>query len=429
MGKVELTEMFFDQFKTIFLFLFSLKIAIDLSFKIMNFRYLKKHAGRVPPELAELIDAGKLEQIDSYNAVKMRFVISNFIFENILALSFLFTPAFPAYTAWIHRIPLSPVLQGMLFFFIIYSAVRFIELPLEYYYHFRIEARFGFNKYTRAGWLLDCIKEFLVNTAIMGFIAWLALWILGTQFSFSWMKIIYSWLAVFALILAFSYFVPVIITPIFYKLKPVTDESLREKIEKLITQSGLKIKRILVADESQKSTHVNAEFSGFGKNKTIILFDTLLNNYSEAEILAILAHEIGHGKRKHLYKMIVISGIGTFLFILFAAYLLSTDLPFAAFGVNVIYGKFYITYQFFLEIPAFFVHPLLIRFFRKFEYEADAYSKRLLNNAEPLISAFKKFFTLELQNINIHPWYEKMYYSHPSLLKRIQALKSDKDQR
>lgn len=372
--------------------------------------------------LMELVNAQTLRQIDSYNAAKMRFGIIHFLIKNLFVILFLFTAVFPAYTSWIGRLPLPHYLQGLLFFFIIQGAVWLTELPMGYYFHFGIEARFGFNQYTRTGWLFDNIKSFFVNIIIMGIIILLILLFLGTAFNFHWIKVIYSWFAACAILLCFDYVFPVIITPVFYRLKPVTDDSLRGKIAELVAQSGLKIKRILVADESRKSTHVNAMFSGLGKYKTVILFDTLVSNYSETEILAILAHEIGHGKGKHLLKINMITVFGLFCFILFAAYLLSSSVPFAAFGINLMYGKFYLTYLFFFELVAFFVQPLIIQFLQKFEYEADAFSKRQLNGGEPLASALKKIIIHELGNINIHPWYEKIYYSHPSVIRRLRAL-------
>lgn len=389
----------------------------------MNFRYLKQNAGQVPKVLAESIDTGKLRQMDSYNAVKMRFGIIQSLVSNTLVILFLFTALFPAYASWVGRMPIPYYLQGFLFFFIIQGAVWLIELPMEYYFQFGIEARFGFNQYTRADWLADCLKSFLVSTAVMGFLVILILWFLGTSFRFDWLKVICAWLVATVLILVFNYLIPVVMIPIFYRLRPVSDEGLRKNIEALVAQSGFKIKRILVADESRKSSHVNAIFSGTGKTKTVILFDTLLSKFSEIEILAIIAHEIGHGKQKHLMKSLVFSIIGVFWFLLFAAYLLSAGVPFAAFGALPMYARFYITYLFFFEILAFFVQPFLMRLLQKFEYEADAYSKQLLKQGEPLISAFKKMVVHELANINIHPWYEKIYYSHPSMIKRIEALK------
>jgi STE24 endopeptidase len=411
-----------EQFKDLFLFLFCLRFLIDLLLRFINFHHLKKNTGRVPPVLTELIDIEKLRQIDLYNAAKMRFGILQLFTSNILVIVFLFTAIFPAYTLWIGQISLPYYLQGFLFFFIIQGAVWLIELHFDYYFHFRIEARFGFNQYTRIGWLTDCLKNFLVSTVFMGVIIIFILWLLGTSFHFDWLKIVYGWSIATLLIVIFSYLIPVVVTPIFYRLQPVSNDSLRGKIEELVAQSGFRIKRILVADESSKSRHVNAIFTGMGKNKTIILFDTLFNDFSEMEILAILAHEIGHGKQKHLLKSIVFSIIGIFWFLLFAAYLLSAGVPFAAFGVHLMVAKFYITYLFFFEILAFFAQPVLMRLMRKFEYEADAYSKQLLRQGESLISALKKIMVHELANINIHPWYEKMYYSHPSLEKRIHAL-------
>jgi STE24 endopeptidase len=178
-----------------------------------------------------------------------------------------------------------------------------------------------------------------------------------------------------------------------------------------------------MADESKKSAHANALINGFGRSKTIILFDNLLNQYSEQEILAVIGHEIGHGKKGHLFKLMGLMVTELFLYILLTAYFLAADFPYRAFGIEkIFYSGLFLAYIFFFNIFSFFIQPAFSCYSRALEYQADDYSKQLLGSGEPLQASFKKLITNEMNLIRPHPWYESFYYSHPTLLKRIKTL-------
>jgi STE24 endopeptidase len=411
-------------FTTIFVSLFILKIVVKLGMDIINLRHLKKNSGKVPPSLKGLVDSDLLLKTDSYHTAKMSFSIISFLFNSLLVAIFLFTPAYGYYTDWVKHWPVSYFLQGIGFFGVLILIGWLIELPFDYYYHFHIEAAYGFNKYRIKGWIIDSFKSLLVNTVITILILVPAFGIWGNHSSFNWRNVFIGWSLASIIIITLVYFVPVLIIPFFYKLQPLSEAELRSRIMSLVEKAGFKARRIFIADESQRSTHADASFSGFGKTKTIILFDTLLKNYEETEILGILAHEIGHGKMRHILKLLVITILQAFIYIWFASYLLGANLPYDFANIpNIFYSGIFITYYFFFELLGYFIRPMLSLISRRFEYQADAFSKRLIGSGAPLIKTFEKFVTRELDNINPHPLYESFYYSHPSLLKRIEALK------
>ena len=334
-------------------------------------------------------------------------------------------------TAWVERNlptwlwPVSYLLQGIGFFLALELVGWLFQLPFGYYYHFQIEAAYGFNKYRFSGWIIDSFKNLLVNIVITALILVPVFGIWGNHFSFNWRDVFIGWSLAFIIIITLIYLVPVLFIPFFYKLQPLPDAELRSKIMSLVEKAGFKVRGVFVADESQKSTHANASLSGFGKTKTIILFDTLFKNYEETEILGILAHEIGHGKKRHIQKLLVVIILQAFIFIWFASYLLGTNVPYEFARIpNNFYSGVLITYYFFFELLGYFITPLLSFISRRFEYQADAFSKELVGSGAPLINTFEKFIKRELDNINPHPLYEAFYYSHPTLLKRIKALKN-----
>ncbi len=412
-------------FLHLFLGLFGLKILIKLLLNLLNLAHLKDKAGQIPDAIAGLVDRAQLRRIDAYSADKIRFQTITFVMDTLMLLVFLFTPLYASYTGWIQSLHWWAWWKGLTFFLVISWATWLVELPFSFYFHFVIESRYGFNKYRPGRWLVDNLKGLLVNTVVSVVVLGIILGLWGGRTSFALNDILLGWGIIFGLTVLFMYLVPVLFIPFFYKLSPLPDGPLKERITALVAQTGFAVRGIFVADESRKSGHANAQFAGFGKSKTIILFDTLVNGYTEEEILAVLAHEIGHGKKKHLLKLMGLVLVESLLFLIVAFYLLASDFTFQAFAIpKLFYSGLFITYVFFFDILSFYVLPFSARFSRKLEYEADAFSRKLIGTEVPLVSVFKKFIVNEMDNINPHPWYEAFYYSHPTLWKRIKALES-----
>jgi STE24 endopeptidase len=410
-------------FKVLFILLFSLKIFIKLGLDLMNYSYIKKNAVKIPDELKTMVDTAKLLVINSYNRAKIIFRVVCFLCNSFLLLFFLFSSLYSGYTNWFTYLPIPYLLKGLLFFLILNVITWLLDLPFNYFFHFRIEARYGFNKYTLQRWITDEIKNIAVSSIITTVILSLIFGIWGDNFIFSWNVVFIAWVGSFLLVALFMYLVPILLIPVFYKLKPLENVTLKQNIAEMFKQSGFKVRGIFMADESKKSAHANALITGIGQSKTIIIFDTLLDHYTDEEILAMIAHEIGHGKKGHLFKLMSLMIVELFLFILFASYLLSAEFPYQAMGISkILYSGIFFAYIFFFDLLTFFVQPFLSSYSRALEYEADGFSKQLLGSGAPLQSSFRKLISNEMDNINPHPWYEAFYYSHPTLLKRIEAL-------
>jgi len=411
-------------FKVIFITLFGIKILIKSFIDFLNYDYLRKNRD-IPEEFKGIVDEKKIIRIGDYNAEKVRFNLFKEIYETLIVMLFLFTPLFKIYFNWIDSLGIAYVMKGVLFFEIFVIADTILMLPMEYYTSFGIEQKYGFNNYTFGGWILDQIKSILVALVIYAIVIVPILKFTANNFQFSWSFVLLSTLFVSLFAFIVMYLAPVVLMPIFYKLKPVENENLKEKIIELVEKAGFKVKGVYVANESKKSKHANAMFSGFGNSRSVILFDTLLNgDYSDDEILAVLGHEIGHGVHNHIVKFLLMTIVEIFLFFLIVSWLLSTQSIYTSFGIEKnFYAGLFVVMVFVFYVIAYFIQPLNAAISKRYEYQADAYSKKLLRNPDNLISTFKKFVLNELSVIEPHPLYEWVYYTHPSLIRRIRRLK------
>ncbi|MGE5582751.1 MAG: M48 family metalloprotease, partial [Bacillota bacterium] len=308
-------------FRTLFGGLFLFKIAVKTGLDLLNWSHIRQNAANIPGSLQNLVTPPEIARINDYNIAKIRFRLIFSLFNSLLLLVFFFSPLYPGFTGWIAALPAAFIFKGLAFFLILGFCGWILDLPFNFFYHFRIEAAFGFNKYSIAGWFKDELKTLAIGSVLTIVILSIIFSIWADPFSFRWGYVFLGWSIALVLVVLFMYLVPLILIPLFYKLTPLEDQDLGEKIAGLFQRSGLKVRGIFQADESSKSTHANAMIAGFGRSKTIILFDTLVNNYSREEIAAIIAHEIGHGKRRHIFQLMALTIGELFLFILFASYL------------------------------------------------------------------------------------------------------------
>ncbi len=414
-------------FKIIFITLFGIKIFVRTIIDRFNIQFLHNNRD-VPEEFNGVVDEEKLVKISEYNSAKMKYDLIKELVECAFLIMFIFTPIFSYYFNWVNSFGIAYVFKALFFFWIFFAIDYLVTLPINYLYVFRVEQKFGFNKYSLGGWIIDQLKSILL-TAIISFLVIVPIILfLKNNFNFSWSFVLLGTLFMSVLVFVFMYINPTVIVPLFYKLKPVEREDLKNKIEEIVKKAGFKLKGIYMANESKKSSHANAMFSGFGNSRSVIIFDNLLNNFSEDEILAVLGHEIGHGVYKHVLKFVSITIVEMFLFFLTVALLLSSHTMYASLGIekNIYAGLFVIMILFFYVV-GYFIQPFNSALSRRYEYQADAYSKKLLGSGEGLISAFKKFVVNELSVIEPHPLYEWFYYTHPSLIRRIRRLKGERE--
>lgn len=389
--------------------------------KILDALNAKHFNDDIPSELSDVFDEDAYKKSQDYKAANYKFGIWSSLFSLLLTLGFLSFDGFE-YVDTIARIySENPIIIALLFFGIIMMASDIISTPFSYYKTFVIEERFGFNKSTKKLFIIDKIKGLVMMAIIGGGLLALIVWFYQATGTCFWL---YAW-GLFTVFTVFmNMFYARLIVPLFNKQKPLEDGELRNKISDYAISVGFSLKKIFVIDGSKRSTKANAYFSGFGSEKRVTLFDTLINDLDEEEIVSVLAHEVGHYKRKHiifnLFASILLTGLTLYILSVF----ISNPLLSNAIGVEI--PSFHAGLIAFglLYSPISEATGLIMNYFsRKFEYQADDYAKNTYK-AEPLITSLKKLSKNSLSNLTPHKAYVFMHYSHPTLLQRIQNLKS-----
>lgn len=388
---------------------------------VMNYLNAKRFKDPIPNDLNDVYNAQEYEKSQAYKLSNYKFGIITSTFSLALILGFLFFGGF----AWVDEVAFNytsnTIIQALIFFGIIMLGSDILNIPFSYYQTFVIEQKFGFNKTTHKTFLIDKLKQWAMTIIIGGGILSLVIWFFqwsGTNF---WL---YTWGLITIFTLIMNLFYSKLIVPLFNKQVPLEVGSLKEKIEHYAASVGFDLQHIFVINGSKRSTKANAYFSGFGKEKRVTLYDTLINDLEEEEIVAVLAHEIGHYKRKHiifnLATSILLAGFMLFLLSLFI------NNPEVSLAIGVERPSFHAALIGFgiLYSPISEITGLLMNYFsRKFEYQADDYAKDTYA-ADPLISSLKKLSKNSLSNLTPHPAYVFMHYSHPPLIDRIRNLKA-----
>lgn len=373
----------------------------------------------LPEKLKDVYAPDEYLRSQAYKKERSRFGTIHTGFSLILILAFLFLDGF----AFVNNIALSisenQILSGLIFFGIILLASGIINIPFSYYSTFVIEEKFGFNKMTRKTFFVDLIKGAVMTSIFGGGILALVIWIYQLTGSNFWL---YAWGFITVFSIFMNMFYSRLIVPLFNKQTPLEEGSLRTKIETYANNVGFALDNIFVIDGSKRSTKANAYFSGFGREKRITLYDTLINDLEEEEIVAVLAHEVGHYKKKHIIYNIFAAVITTGLMFWILSLLIDSPLLAEALGVaepnfHIALIAFGILYAPISEITGIGMHLLS----RKFEYQADDYAKNTYNS-EKLISSLKNLSSKSLSNLTPHKAYVFLHYSHPTLLQRIENL-------
>ena len=338
----------------------------------------------------------------------------------VITLLFFFADGFAYVDDLVRSVSSNEIIVGLIFFGIIMLGSDILTTPFSYYKTFVIEERFGFNKSTPALFFMDKLKGWLMTILVGGGLLALVIWFYQMSGNSFWF---YAWIvfAVFAVVM--NMFYAKLIVPLFNKQQPLEEGSLREKIEKYAATVGFKLNNIFVIDGSKRSTKANAYFSGFGSEKRITLYDTLINDLEEEEIVAVLAHEVGHYQKNH----IIINLVTSILLTGFTLWLLGIfiSMPIFSEALGVTQPSFHIGLIAFgiLYTPISGITGFLMSLLsRKFEYQADNYAKDTYS-VEPLIRSLKKLSRNSLSNLTPHPLYVKLHYSHPTLLQRYRNLK------
>lgn len=403
-----------------FLVLYLGQSAFNIWIEIINLDYSRKQADRVPPGFEGFIDESKLARAVEYGMTKTRVGIIEEIVSDVALLAILLSGVLPFLVTWSGRVGLSLIPAGLFFFFVPGLIHFLVELPFGYYHTFVVEERFGFNRSTLKLWIKDNIKGVII-TAVL-FSAIFSLLLLSIEWSprFWWF---WGFLLISVVQLVMAVLYPVVLAPLFNRFEPISDTELSAKIMEQMEKSGIRVKKILQMDAGTRSRHTNAYFTGIGKTKQIVLFDTLIESHTHEEILAVLAHEAGHYRKKHVPKQLLIFSFfslagfyATWLFIqwplLFSTFGFSAPLPYAGIFLAAI----------FWQKAGFFLQPLYMAISRRFERDADKFAVDMLGSGAAMAGAMKRLAADNLSNLNPHPLYVWFHYSHPPVVQRVAAL-------
>lgn len=391
---------------------------VRLVANILNLRSLKPE---LPDEFSDVFDKENYRKSQEYTKTKTKFRFITSTFSLIVLLIFWLSGGFNALDLFVRSWGFGEIVTGLFYIGIILIGWEIISLPFEIYATFIIEEKYDFNKTSPKTFVMDKLKAFAL-AIILG-----APLLAGLFAFFEYagaMAWIYCWIVVSLFSIFMMYFAPKVIMPLFNKFTPLEDEELKSEILDYVDSVNFDVQEIYVMDGSKRSSKSNAFFTGFGKNKRIALFDTLIENHTISEIVTILAHEVGHYKKNHVLKMLMISIIQTGLIFFLLSIFITHAALFQAFGMQ--HQSIYAGFLFFgmLYSPLSLIFGVVLTMFvRKNEYEADRYAARTTSDPRSMISALKKLAANNLSNLTPHPFYVFLNYTHPPILKRIQALK------
>lgn len=406
--------------QTLFYIIIAIIIIDFIIDKILDTLNAKHFDDAIPQELSDVYNKDEYEKSQRYKKERYRFGIITSTFSVLLTLGFIIFDGF----AWVDDIARNftdnAILVALIFFGIIMIGSDILTTPFSWYSTFVIEEKYGFNKTTKKTFFLDKIKGWFMMIILGGGILALIVWFYQFAGNDFWW---YAWILIAVFSIFLNMFYAKLIVPLFNKQSPLKEGSLRTKIETYAKSVGFTLDNIFIIDGSKRSTKANAYFSGFGKEKRITLFDTLVKDLEEEEIVAVLAHEVGHYKKNH----IIVNLLASILTTGFTLWLLSLFVgsPGLSQALGVEESSFHIGLIAFgiLYSPISEITGLLMNYLsRKFEYQADNYAKNTYG-AEPLISSLKKLTKNSLSNLTPHKAYVFMHYSHPTLLQRFRNLK------
>jgi STE24 endopeptidase len=404
------------------LFAYLLVFSFGLLLRFLNLRHLKRFGADVPDGFEESVDHETLARTCAYTLEQSRVGLVESILDTALLLVFLFGGILPLYDRWISSLSDSFILRGLLFFLFLYGVQTLIGIPFSLYSTFRLEARYGFNTTTVKTWLTDLAKSTLIALILMGLLLSGALALVQASPRWWWLWV---WLFFAAVSIFLMYLSPYVIEPLFNKFEPVTEEGLEDEITALMGKAGLAVSKVQQVDASKRSRHSNAYFTGIGRVKRIVLFDTLISQMTHREILAVLAHEVGHWKLGHIRWRLILTEVSALAVTFLGWWLITTgflphllELPPAetSFMAQMVILSFLGT------LAGFPLTPLSSWLSRRHEWQADRYAVELSGLPGPLASALVKLSTENLANLHPHPLYAAFYYSHPPVVLRVARL-------
>lgn len=408
-------------FTLLFIAALSLTTLIKLWLAKRHLQHIAAHRHAVPDAFRAQIELSDHQKAADYTRAKTQLGMLVALFEATLLLAFTMGGGVQMLANWSLQTFGNPLSQGVAIIVAVLLLSSLLETPFDLFRTFVIEARFGFNKMTLKLYLLDALKSLLLGSVLGLPLLFGVLWLMERMGGSWWLYVWAVWVA-FSLLLLFIY--PTFIAPLFNKFIPLEDATLKARIEALLNKCGFTAQGLFVMDGSKRSTHGNAYFTGFGKTKRIVFFDTLLQRLTPEEMDAVLAHELGHFKRRHVLKRIVFTFAMSLAFLWLLAQLMQAPWFYVGLGVTTPSTALALL-LFFMVLPvfSFLLHPLTSAYSRKHEFEADAYAAQQTRAAD-LVSALAKLYQDNAATLTPDPLYSKFYDSHPPALIRIARLQT-----
>ena len=408
-------------FTQIFIALILIKFLLETYLKIRNLKSIDNNKESVPPRFKDVVTEEEYKKSILYNTDRIKFQIFTALFGSIVLIVFTIGGLLNYLTQVVMDLTQSNVLGAVLLGLLLIIVEEIISIPISIYSTFVIEERHGFNKTTKKTFVTDIFKSLFISGAISSILYATVIFIIISAGDLWW---IYAFTAVFTLQAIIFFLYPVLIMPLFNKFEPLDDEQFKKPIEKLLEKVDFKSKGLFVMNASLRSTHGNAFFTGFGKNKRIVFFDTLLKTINPDEMEAILGHELGHYKLGHIRKTLISSLVFGFLGFYILNEIFKSDNFFIAHGLEnlTVYSKFL---MFYLVIGSytFFTKPITSALSRKREFEADDFSFQF-TDGEHMISGLLKLTKDNASNLTPDPLYSSYYYSHPPIAERVASIEN-----
>jgi STE24 endopeptidase len=411
-----------NAFTLAFLAALALATATRIWLALRHIRYVAAHRERVPAEFAESVPLPAHQKAADYTRARTRLGIVDALVSAAVLLAFTLGGGLAwLFDAGARLFEAGGYAHGIALILSVAAITGLVDLPFSIYRTFVIEAKYGFNRMTPALFVADLAKSIALGLAIGVPLLLAVLWLMARMGSLWWLYVWLTWVA-FNLLMLVAY--PTLIAPLFNKFSPLADESLKERIERLLAKCGFRSKGLFVMDGSKRSSHGNAYFTGFGAAKRIVFFDTLLTRLAPAEVEAVLAHELGHFKRHHVWKRIAWLFLASLGFLAVLGYVIDQPWFYEGLGVDRRSTALALI-LFFMVVPVFtfLLAPIGSLYSRRHEYEADAYAARHANGAD-LVHALVKLYQDNAATLTPDPVHSAFYDSHPPAALRIARLQA-----
>jgi len=381
--------------------------------------HIQVHKNKVPEAFAEKVSLEEHQKAANYSTAKLKLGRFTLAWETVLLLMWTLGGALSVVDGWWLQYDISPLWTGIGVILSMTLLMSLLDLPFSLYSTFVLEERFGFNKTTIKTWIIDLLKSSLLMLVIGVPLIAVILWLMNQAGEFWWL---YAWSVWTAFSLLMMWAFPVFIAPLFNKFSALEDEALKARIDSLLQRCGFKSKGVFVVDGSKRSAHGNAYFTGFGSNKRIVFYDTLLESLSEDEVEAVLAHELGHFKRNHIKKSMALSFLMTLGGFALLAWLMNSPWFYSSMGIETASTHTaLLLFMFVLPVFTYFISPLFSAMSRKHEFEADDFAKQQ-SDYRALVSALVNMYRENASTLTPDPIHSMFYDSHPPASIRIAHL-------